>query len=94
MPKHRVSAALSWQNKIVDIHLKGLYKSKQYSDDANTAENSIDAYTTFDLQLSRPITSYLQAMIDIQDVFDNQHMETQTYLSPGRLVSVRLAVKF
>jgi iron complex outermembrane receptor protein len=94
VPKHRVSASLSWQNKIVDIHLRGLYKSKQYSDDTNTAENSIDAYTTFDLQLSRPITSYLQAMIDIQDVFDNQHMETQTYLSPGRLVSVRLAVKF
>jgi outer membrane receptor protein involved in Fe transport len=71
-----------------------LYKSRQFSDDANTEDNIIDAYTTFDLQLSRPITSWLHAMLDVQDVFNNQHMETQTYLSPGRLISLRLAVKF
>jgi iron complex outermembrane receptor protein len=94
VPKHRVSASLLWQNRIVDVNLRGLYKSRQFSDDANTEDNIIDAYTTFDLQLSRQITTWLHAMLDIQDVFNNQHMETQTYLSPGRLVSLRLAVKF
>jgi iron complex outermembrane receptor protein len=94
VPQNRVSASIFWQNKILDVSIRGLYKSKQFSDDVNTPENVIDAYTTFDLQLARQFASYLYAMLDIQDVFDNQHMETQTSISPGRLVSLRLAIKF
>jgi iron complex outermembrane receptor protein len=92
VPKNRFSVSLHWQNKIVDISLRGLYKSKQFSNDDNS--QAIDAYTTFDLQLSRNLTSNLFAMIDIQDIFDNQHMETAIRMSPGRLVSVKLAIKF
>jgi iron complex outermembrane receptor protein len=92
VPKHRASASLSWQNNIADIHLRGLYKSKQFSTDDNTG--IIDAYSTFDLQLSRRLTSYMSAMLDIQDVFDNQHMETDTRISPGRLISLRLSLNF
>jgi iron complex outermembrane receptor protein len=94
VPRHRVSASVFWKNKIVDVTLRGLYKSEQFSDDANTEENTIPSYTTFDLQFSRRINSFLHAMLDVQDVFNNQHLETQTYLSPGRLVSLRLSVKF
>ncbi|MDR0538582.1 MAG: TonB-dependent receptor [Tannerellaceae bacterium] len=93
-PKHRITASALWKNKIANISLRGLYKSRQFSDDANTDENIIEGYTTFDLQISRQINSFIYAMLDVQDVFDNRHLETQTSLSPGRLVSVRLAVKF
>ena len=92
VPKNRVSASLFWQNKIVNVSLSGLYKSKQFSNDDNT--QIIDAFTTFDLQFSRNLTSYLSAMLDVQDIFDNQHMQNQTRLSPGRLISIRLALKF
>jgi iron complex outermembrane receptor protein len=92
VPKNRVSASLYWQNKIVNVSLGGLYKSKQFSNDDNS--QIIDAYTSFDLQLSRTLTSNLSVMLDIQDIFDNQHMETQTRISPGRLISIKLALKF
>lgn len=92
VPQNRVSASIMWQNKIADINLRGLYKSKQYSTDDNTGV--IDPFTTFDIQLSRSITQNLSAMLDIQDVFDNQHMQTNELLSPGRLVSLKMALKF
>ena len=92
VPKNRFSALVFWQNKIVDVGLKGLYKSKQFSSDDNS--RTIDAYTTYDLQLSRKITPYLSAMIDIQDVFNNQYMENAERISPGRLISARLAFNF
>ncbi len=92
VPKNRVTASVFWQNKIVDISVRGLYKGKQFVNDDNT--ETIDAYTTFDLQLSRQLFKNFYAMLDIQDIFDNQHMQTQTRLSPGRLISVKLAIKF
>ncbi len=92
VPKNTFSASVFWQNKIVDISVRGLYKSKQFSDDLNTS--AIGSYTTVDMQLSRKITTHLYANIEIQDIFDNQHMETQTEMSPGRVIMGKLVLRF
>jgi iron complex outermembrane receptor protein len=92
VPKNRVSASILWQNKIADIYLRGLYKSKQFYNDNNSG--IIDAYTTFDIQLSRRLTQNLSAMLDIQDIFDTQRLEAQSRISPGRLISAKMAFKF
>ncbi|NLO00805.1 MAG: TonB-dependent receptor [Bacteroidales bacterium] len=94
VPKNRFSLAMLWQNKIVNVNVQALYKSAQFSDDANTDENIIDAFTTLDLQLSRKLFGNFSGMIDIQDLFDNQHMQTLNSLSPGRRISVKVAFKF
>lgn len=91
-PKHAASAALLWRNRIIDINIRGLYKSKQFGNDENT--DIIDSYTTFDLQLSRSVNQIFFISLDIQDVFDNRHMETSEYISPGRVITGRIAVKF
>ncbi|MDR2036960.1 MAG: hypothetical protein LBQ60_03460, partial [Bacteroidales bacterium] len=69
-----------------------LYKSKQFSDDTN--ESAIKAYSTFDIQLSRPLFSNFHIMLDVQDIFDNRHMETANDMSPGRIFTGKLALKF
>lgn len=92
VPKHNVSGSIFWKNKIVDVNVRGLYKTKQFSDDTN--ESIIDAYSTFDLQLSRQVLKHFTIALDIQDVFDNEHMETITDISPGRTVLGRIAVRF
>lgn len=94
VPKNRFTLTMFWQNKIVNINMRGLYKSAQFSDDANTEENIIDAYTAFDLQFSRNLFGNFSGMIDIQDLFNNQYMQTLTSLSPGRRISVKVAFKF
>lgn len=91
-PKHKASAAVKWNGQPLHISLMTLYKSAQYANDENTKE--IDPYFTFDLQLSKQMFNYLNLALDIQDVFDNRHMETMEYISPGRLITLRFSFAF
>lgn len=92
VPKHSASASVLWQNKYVNMSFRGYYKAKQFSDDLN--EIVLDPYFTFDVQLSKQIKENYIITLDIQDLFDNQHMETIDHLSPGRLITGRVAIKF
>ena len=91
-PKHAGSATLFWENKIVNTGIRGFYKGEQFTDDANAVK--LDSYFTLDLMLSKQIMKNFNISLDIQDVFDNQHMETGDYISPGRLINGRIAFKF
>ncbi|MBL7112541.1 MAG: TonB-dependent receptor, partial [Bacteroidales bacterium] len=92
-PANRASAGLLWLNKYVNLGFNLLYKDTQFTDDLNT--RSINRYATADLQLSRDfITDHLLISLAVQDLFDNEHMETSEYISPGRLVHGRISVKF
>ncbi len=92
VPKHTASASIFWKNKIVNASLRGLYKGKQFGDDANTVK--LDSYTTVDIQLSKQIMENLILSVDIQDIFDNEHMISNESISPGRIITGRIAIKF
>jgi len=91
VPKHSASMILTWKNRIVDLNLRGLYKGSQFVSDDNSQQ--IDKYLTFDMQLSKTIYENFIISFDTQDIFDNRHMETNEYISPGRTTTIRLAVK-
>ncbi len=92
-PINRASAGLLWMNKYVNLGVSLLYKDTQFTDDMNT--RFIKHYTTADLQLSRGfIGDHLMVSLAIQDLLDNEHMETWEYVSPGRLINGRISVKF
>ena len=92
VPNHSASASLLWKNKYINTSVRGLYKGEQFGDDLN--EVVLDSYFTFDVQFSKQIKKNYIISLDIQDIFDNQHMETTNYLSPGRLITGRIAIKF
>ncbi len=92
VPKHTASVSIFWRNKIVNASIRGLFKGKQFSDDANTVE--LDSYTTLDIQLSKQILENLILSLDIQDIFDNEHMISNESISPGRIITGRIAIKF
>ena len=92
VPKHTASASVLWSNKIVNTSVRGFYRSKQFSSDDNLTE--IDPYFTLDLQLSKEIMENLILSLDIQDIFDNKHMISNESISPGRIITGRIAVKF
>ncbi|MBN1184918.1 MAG: TonB-dependent receptor [Bacteroidales bacterium] len=92
VPKHSASASILWQNKYVNTSLRVYYKGEQFGDDKNTTV--LDPYFTCDVQLSKQIKENYIISLDVQDIFDNQHMETIDYLSPGRLITGRIAIKF
>ena len=92
VPKHIASASVFWKNKWVNTSFRGLYKGEQFGDDANTIK--LDSYFTFDMQLSKTIMENYIVSLDIQDIFDNENMETINYISPGRIIMLRAAVNF
>ena len=92
VPKHTASASILWSNKIVNASVRGFYRSKQFSSDDNSTE--IDPYFTLDLQLSKQVLENLILSLDIQDIFDNKHMISNEAISPGRIITGGIAVKF
>ncbi|MCF8362601.1 MAG: TonB-dependent receptor [Prolixibacteraceae bacterium] len=90
-PIHSASFVAMWFNDLVNITCTGQYKGKQYSDDANSQE--IESYTTFDIMFSKRLMENITLSLDIRDIFNNQHLETAEYLSPGRLVSIKASIK-
>lgn len=91
-PRHSASLSLFHRNRFCDIGLISFYKSMQYSNDMNT--ETLDEYITFDVRVSKQLFDIVDLSIDIHDIFDNKHMETADYLSPGRLINTRIAIKF
>lgn len=91
VPKHSASLSVFWQNKYVNISTRALYKSKQFADDIN--DIILDDYLTMDIMLSKTLKKKYIISIDIQNIFDNKHMENINFISPGRLVTARLALK-
>ncbi len=92
VPKHTASVSVFWTNKIINAAVRGFYKGEQFSDEENT--ETINGYFTMDVQLSKQIFQHFIVSLDIQDVFNNQHMETGEYISPGRIINGRIAIKF
>ena len=92
VPKYTASASVFWKNKILNTSIRGFYRSKQFSNDENTTV--IDPYFTLDLQLSKQILENLVVSLDIQDIFDNEHMISSESISPGRIITGRIAIKF
>lgn len=92
VPSHTATISLFWKNDFVNTSIRGMYKGEQFGDDANTIV--LDPYVTFDVHLSKQIFENYILSLDIQDLFDNKHMETINYISPGRIITARAAIKF
>jgi outer membrane cobalamin receptor len=91
-PKHQLKGNIFWKNKYVTTNMNMLYKSQQFTNDNNSG--SIDGYFTACLSFSRSfVQDKLKAIISVEDLFNNQHLETGEYLSPGRLLTVKLAIE-
>ncbi|MFO8028253.1 MAG: TonB-dependent receptor [Cyclonatronaceae bacterium] len=97
-PRNQASASVQWQNPLADLGLSFYYKGSQFSSDDNNTSNDgtpeIDAYTTLDLMVSRRFFDALTASVEVLDVMDNRFMETVDYMSPGRMVNIRLNYDF
>lgn len=90
-PKNQVKGYILWTGGVLDVMVRGRYKSKQYTTEDNTA--SIAGFTVWDAQVSKWLfRRRLYIGAEIINVFDNRHMNTREYVSAGRLANVKLAV--
>lgn len=90
-PKHQLKGNIYLETKIITTNISMLYKSRQFTNDSNTG--TIDGYFTACLSISRSfIRDKLKTFIYFEDIFNNQHLETGEYLSPGRQLTVKLII--
>jgi iron complex outermembrane receptor protein len=91
-PMHQLKAGIFLKHRWIDFSLAGNYKSKQYTNDDNS--NSLDPYISFDAKIMKNFGENITAWIEILDIIDNQHNDTEYYLSPGRRISIGCSVSF
>jgi iron complex outermembrane receptor protein len=90
-PNHIASASIFWKNRFFNSNLKLLYKSEQFADDINS--EVLDAYYTLDFRVSKEFFDKFNASVEIIDLLDNQRMESNYYMSPGRIINLGLSLK-
>ncbi len=92
VPKHMAFVGLGWKNKYFHSTLTYNYVGSQWYDDENTIP--IDAYNTFDLQISREFDKKFILSLIIQNILDNEYIDRKGYLSPGRFITAEIKFKF
>jgi iron complex outermembrane receptor protein len=81
-PRIKSSFGCSYKNpKYVDIDIVGRYVGDEYWDDAN--QTKVAQHTTFDIALSRKITNHVEAVLNIDNIFDKKYIETPDPVAPG-----------
>ncbi len=93
-PRHQARAIIQWRNPIADLGLIVHFKGSQFSSDDNNTDGEgipeIDAWTTFDLMVSRRFLDSVSAAIQVIDVLDNRYLETIDVMSPGRMIHLSI----
>lgn len=84
VPPNLVFLGFQWQNKIVDLFIDYTYTDEQWYDELNIFR--VEAYSLFNLRLSKKVLKNLQLILDIQDVLNEQYVDRKGYLSPGRFI--------
>ncbi len=91
-PKHQLKTGVDWNTEWFDMSISAIYKSRQYTTDDNSAW--IEPYVTFDAKISREIGKKIMVYASAMDLLDNQHLDSEYYLSPGRTVTIGAGIKF
>lgn len=93
LPKDKWSAGIVYSNpKYFTARVTGRHVGTIYDDDANTKEAG--DYFTADLRLSRRITSYLDAALEVLDIFDEEYQDSTSEISPGRVIMGTIQLTF
>ncbi|MDI6890145.1 MAG: TonB-dependent receptor [Thermodesulfovibrionales bacterium] len=92
-PYNRVNFGFIYDSpKIVTFSVRVRYVGERYDDLEN--KYPLDGYTTCDIKLTRKIGKFVEASIEIDDLFDEAWQESKLYNAPGRIITGRLKVSF
>jgi iron complex outermembrane recepter protein len=93
LPKYQASIGLLYSNAgLFTARVAGRYVGTIYDDDENEEETG--DYFTADLKLSRKFSNYLEASLDIFNIFDRGYQETTSTENPGRIIMGNIKLTF
>ena len=88
-PKNIVNVGAQSLNRWVNTNINLIWKDKQYTDDANTKNETSDDFALVDLKFWRDIGQHFTTSLAIQNLFDNEHTETPHGKDPGSGLSMQ-----
>jgi iron complex outermembrane receptor protein len=97
VPDHQANGGIVWTNNIVDINLIGKYVGQRWINDRNIPDLTYlmapqyPAYFNLDINLQKQITNQWLVSLSIQNIFDETHINSRGYITPGRFVMAKIA---
>jgi iron complex outermembrane receptor protein len=92
IPDHKVSAGITWNNRIVNTTFMYKYIGEQWINDLNVIEDEYlftdryPAYSIFSIRLERQIIKNLKASLNIENIFDKIYTDSNAQQCPGRFI--------
>lgn len=82
-PLHSISSTVSLDYRKWAFAVNCIYNSARYRSVANTAANRLKAYLNCDITVSRTVTSWLRAKVELNNVFGTRYEIVSRYPLPG-----------
>ncbi len=93
-PENVFHSGITWRNKFVNVFAGINYKDKQYTDDLNTEEDALKAFYTVDMKVWRTFFNYLEVAVQVHNLTDNNYIDSNSIIAPGRMIVGELKFKF
>ena len=100
IPNHKVSAGITWRNKIVNSVLLFKYIGKTWINDMNVVDEEIMGtdkypdYVTVNIRFEKTFIKHLTVSMSIENIFDKTYVTSDAQKCPGRLITGALKFVF
>lgn len=92
-PRYRFNSGFTYTNPdMFTINVRQRYVGDRYDDMEN--DQKLDDYTTFDVKISRDITKFVVASLEVENIFDETWQESYQWDTPGRMIFGRVKIMF
>ena len=92
VPPQLIYLSIYWKNKYFNIGVFYNYVEKVWNDDQNTL--STPHYYQVDFKILKTFKKSFIAAVGINDIFNQKHIDSKGYLSPGRFAILSLIYKY
>lgn len=93
VPKNVVSLGVNWLNRFVNVNLLYQYRDDQYTDDLNSEDGMIKAYSNIDVKVWKNIDNF-KIGLNVINLTDQTHVESHGNISIGRFITGQIAYRF
>ena len=100
VPNHKISAGLTWRNKILNTSVLFKYIGKTWINDLNVVDEDYlktdryPAYTTVNIRLERKFFKMLTVTLSVDNIFNTIYVTNDAQRNPGRIITGSLKFNF
>ena len=99
VPMNKVTAGITWKNKIISLNLLWKYVGSRWINDQNEPDpvlliSKFPAYNTFNLRAWHTFFKKMTVALNIDNLFDVIYVDDRLQQSPGRMINGEITFSF